>query len=128
MESGLACDSKAGATGNEVDYVIFFDYNSTPHLITIPYPDPRMDAIAEAQRRELDFDKRSGLLKDFQHLAAELMQTIPGQHIYPTFSFRWPWLHNTNHGELGSPPPGREAWGSHLHWLDVNMPNRDRRV
>jgi hypothetical protein len=49
--------------------------------------------------------------------------------MYTTFSFRWPWLHNStyanNNGGAGS-IGGFPELGGHLHWLDETMPNRDR--
>jgi peptide/nickel transport system substrate-binding protein len=120
-----------GGSSQDADYFITRDYHSkgrlgTAGLTNQAYPDPRIDAIGDAQRKELDIEKRFQLLKDFQHLAAELMPAVPGRHLYTEFSFRWPWLHNSNYGPGGSPPGGREVWGGHLHWLDPAMPGRDR--
>jgi ABC-type transport system substrate-binding protein len=125
-----ACDglvTQSGSSG-EADRFIFRDYHSEGNLPRGPqaYPDPRLDALAVTQRQEMDPQKRLELLKDFQRLAAELMPTIPGRHLYTSLGFRWPWLHNINHGESGSPPAGWPVSGGHLQWLDKDMPNRDK--
>jgi ABC-type transport system substrate-binding protein len=123
---GLA--SLSGSS-NEVDYIVYLDYSNTPGLIyPLPYPDARSDALAESQRRETDVAKRFEILRGFQHLQAELMMTIPGEHLFTQFNFRWPWLHNSNYGGTGSPPTGRPVSGGHLHWLDKDMPDRDKRI
>jgi hypothetical protein len=86
--------------------------------------------VAEAQRRELDPDKRIEYLKEFQMVAAELMPTVPYIHQYTEFRFRWPWLRNANYGYpdgIGI-PTGKPVWGGHRQWLDPEMPNRDRRI
>jgi hypothetical protein len=82
-----------------------------------------MDQLAEAQRHELDFDRRVSLIQDFQLYQAQKFYIVPGRSLYTTFSFRWPWLHNSNYADnLGSSPD----LGGHLQWLDPDMPNRDR--
>jgi peptide/nickel transport system substrate-binding protein len=110
------------AAGSEIDYHLFRDFhNGRPG--GVPFPDPRMDQLAEAQRHELDFDRRVSLIQDFQRYQAQKFYIVPGRSLYTTFSFRWPWLHNSNYADnLGSSPD----LGGHLHWLDPDMPNRDR--
>jgi ABC-type transport system substrate-binding protein len=121
--------TQVGATA-DVDYHINRVYHSAGNLPRgVPaYPDPRIDALATAQRRELDFEKRRQMIKDFQMLVAELFPTIPGRHSYTTFNFRWPWLHNSAYGSAGSPPEGQPVAGGHLHWLSSDMPNRDKAI
>jgi ABC-type transport system substrate-binding protein len=123
---GLAIQSGIGST--EADRIIYRDYHSEGNLPRGPqaFPDPRLDAIAAAQRQEVNVEKRLQLLKDFQYLAAELMPTIPGRHDYTTLGFRWPWLHNLHYGPSGSPPGGWPEQGGHLQWLSPDMPNRER--
>jgi ABC-type transport system substrate-binding protein len=125
-----SCDglvSQSGSSG-EADRFIFRDYHSEGNLPRGPqaFPDPRLDALAVTQRQEMDPSKRLELLRDFQRLTAQLMPTIPGRHLYTTLGFRWPWLHNLNHGDSGSPASGWPVGGGHLQWLDKDMPNRDR--
>lgn len=126
------------SSSDDADYFVMLDYHSqgrvgTRGLQHQAYPDPRMDALGEAQRREVDLEKRYGLLKDFQMLVAELMPAIPGRHQFTTFSFRWPWVHNLGFGTTSgnwsgasSPTKGMPVLGGHLHWLDKDMPNREQ--
>jgi peptide/nickel transport system substrate-binding protein len=118
---------QSGAAGNNIDYVLFRDYHRTAQGggVAPPFPDTKIDAYAEAQRRELDFEKRNAIIKETQLYLAEKMFLVPGRSLHTTFSFRWPWLHNSNYA------PNLASWpdlGGHLHWLDANMPNRDRRI
>jgi ABC-type transport system substrate-binding protein len=112
----------------DADYHINRGYHSEGNLPRgVPaFPDKRIDALATAQRRELDIEKRIQLLKDFQMLAAELFPTITGRHSFTIFTFRWPWLHNSALGSGGTPPEGQPVAGGHLQWLDPEMPNRDK--
>jgi hypothetical protein len=48
--------------------------------------------------------------------------TIPYIHQYTSFSFRWPWVHNINHGDALS---GNPVWGGHRQWLSADMPRRN---
>ena len=81
--------------------------------------------IADAYRRETDLQKRIQLVKDLQMAAGEFFPTVPRPHMFTTFTFRWPWLHNTNHGWNGNSLDGRPIWGGHKQWLDANMPRRN---
>ena len=94
------CDGLVqSSTSEDADHVIYRDYHSQGNTEgEQAYPDPRIDRVAEAQRRELDVKKRIEYLKEFQMLAAELMPDVPFVHQYTTFRFRWPWLHNINWG------------------------------
>jgi peptide/nickel transport system substrate-binding protein len=127
------CDGLVqSSTSEDADHVIYRDFHSAGNTEgEQAYPDPRIDRIAELQRREMNPDKRVEYLKEFQRLAAELMPTIPDIHQYTQFSFRWPWLHNSHIGgsdigEAAGIPEGRPVAGGHLQWLDANMPNRER--
>ena len=116
--SGMA----ATATSEDVDYYIA-EYSSSGSrpggepAIT----DPRIDNAKVAYRRELDPQKRAALLQDLQLVLAEFMPAVPSIDMFTSFSFRWPWLHNVNYGELR----GRPAWGGHKWWLDADMPKRN---
>ncbi|MPZ48879.1 MAG: hypothetical protein GEU75_06135 [Dehalococcoidia bacterium] len=130
------CDGLVqSSTSEDVDHVIFRDYHSEGNTEgEQAYPDPRIDRAAENQRKEMDPQKRIEYLKEFQMLAAEIMPAIPYVHQYTSFSFRWPWLHNLNYGQVETSgevdgavmPEGRPTWGGHKQWLDEDMPNRDR--
>jgi peptide/nickel transport system substrate-binding protein len=125
------CDGLVqSSTSEDADYIIYRDYHSAGNLEgEQAYPDPRIDAAAEAQRRELDPAKRIEYLKEFQMVAAELMPAIPYIHQFTNFYFRWPWLHNTNYASTGEgTPTGQPVLGGHLQWLDPSMPNRDRQI
>jgi hypothetical protein len=89
------------------------------------FPTPQIDNLIEAQHRELDIERRWGILKELQLALAAHMPATPGRHLFTTFAFRWPWLHNLAYGTLGSTPPGQPALGGHLHWLSEDMPGRD---
>ena len=112
------------AAGNEIDYHLFRDFhNGRPGGVA--FPDPRMDQLAEAQRHEIDFERRVAIIREIQMYQAQKFYIVPGRDLYTTFSFRWPWLHNASYAEnLGSSPD----LGGHLHWLDPDMPNRDRPI
>ena len=120
------------STGTGIDYVVMRDMHKNGRvgsrgLQNQAYPDARMDDLGDAQRGEMDPEKRLEILRDIQHLQAEIFQFIPSRHRFTTFSFRWPWVHNLGYGTNGgSPPNGRAILGGHLHWLDETMPNRDR--
>jgi peptide/nickel transport system substrate-binding protein len=112
------------ASGSDVDYVLFRDWHSS-NLTGIPFPDPHMDRLAEAQRYATDPQERNAILKEIQIYQAQKFYTNPGRSLYTTFSFRWPWLHNSGYAaNLGSSPD----LGGHLHWLDPDMPNRNRAI
>jgi ABC-type transport system substrate-binding protein len=119
----------SSGTGDDydADRVIYRDYHSAGNTGGMQsYPDPRIDKVADAQRREPDVQKRIGLIKEFQLLTAELMPLVPFVDQYTTFRFRWPWLRNSNWGYPTSAdlPEGRPVWGGHKQWLDAGMPNR----
>jgi peptide/nickel transport system substrate-binding protein len=122
------CDGLVESGSNrEADSVIWRDYHSEGNKRgEQAYPDPRIDAIAEAQRREMDPEKRIELLKDFQRIASELMPLVPFTDQFTTFRFRWPWLHNYVNGyhQIAGLPEGIPVLGGHLQWLDENMPDR----
>jgi ABC-type transport system substrate-binding protein len=124
------CDGLVqSGVSEDADHIIYRDYHSQGNTEgEQAYPDPRIDAVAEAQRKELDPAKRIEYLKDFQRIAAELMPAIPFIHDFTIFSFRWPWLHNYTHGwhQSAGMPAGRPVLGGHLQWLDENMPDRDK--
>ena len=128
LMDGLAAESGGGEY--DADYFITRDYQSQGAVggLDVPFPDPRIDRIAVAQRLELDILARYEILKEFQLVAAETMPSIPGVDLFNVFWFRWPWLRNFNQGEsaIAHPAAGRQRVGAHLHWLDESMPRRER--
>jgi peptide/nickel transport system substrate-binding protein len=125
------CDGivvSGGGDDYDADRAIFRDYHSLGNTGgEQAYPDPRIDAVGEAQRREFDVAKRIQYIKDFQMLAAELFPLVPFEHQYTSFRFRWPYVHNHHTAPIGAGmPAGRIVAGSHKQWLDSQMPNRER--
>jgi len=97
------------------DRTIYRDFHSEGNTAgDQAFPDPRIDRVAEAQRREMDISKRIESLKEFQRIAGELMPVLPTIHQFTVFRFRWPWLHNSSFGyPIDSDlPPGnsRSGW------------------
>jgi ABC-type transport system substrate-binding protein len=113
---------------DDADYFVMRDYHTAgrPAPDRQAFPDPRIDALGDAQRKELDIAKRNQILKDFQILLAELMPAIPGRDQFTTFAFRWPWVHNLAFGDNGgSPAEGQPVLGGWKQWLDPEMPGRN---
>ncbi|MPZ49401.1 MAG: hypothetical protein GEU75_08920 [Dehalococcoidia bacterium] len=115
---GVQCTSGGSGGATDVDYVMFNNYYSEGRAST--FPDPKIDEMVEAQRRELDPLKRAAIVKDWQKLVATLFPIQPTAHMFGTWDVEWAWLHNGNHrrGERGALP-------SHVWWLDKSMPRRD---
>jgi ABC-type transport system substrate-binding protein len=129
-QDGIVAQS---STDEDADYFVYRDYHSlgrvgSEGIERIPFPYPEIDKVAEAQRREINPQKRFEHLKEFQSLAAKYMPAIPGRHQFTTFQFRWPWLRSFNNGQPveASIPDGRPIWGGHKQWLAQEMPNRDK--
>jgi ABC-type transport system substrate-binding protein len=116
---------ESAASGNDIDYVLYRDYHSS-RVGGVAFPDPKIDALAEAQRREADYEKRIAIIKDIQKYLAQNMLMNPGRSLYTRFSFRWPWVHNLNYGGETTGVARNPDLGGYLQWLDANMPNRDR--
>jgi ABC-type transport system substrate-binding protein len=113
----------SGGSDSEPDYLIARDWSSTYRTDgKTAFPHEKTEQFLKPQREALDFEKRVQVLKDIQMWGAEWMMVVPAQHIFTTFSFRWPWVHNSNWGEVA----GQPYWGGHYQWLDSAMPNRDR--
>jgi ABC-type transport system substrate-binding protein len=111
----------SSGSGRNVDYLMFRHYHSAREG-GVAFPDPKVDAFAEAQRKEVDFEKRNELLREVQRYLSRWFYQNPGRSVFTTFSFRWPWVHNTNYYD-GSP-----FLGGQLRWLDEAMPKRNERV
>jgi ABC-type transport system substrate-binding protein len=119
--------SQNSGSENDVDYQLYRYYH-TNRIGGVAFPDGRLDELAAAQRGEMDPEKRIVIMKDIQLYLAEKFFQNPGRSMYTLFSFRWPWLHNSNYannngsiGDIG----GHPELGGHLHWLDADMPGRD---
>jgi ABC-type transport system substrate-binding protein len=113
-----SCSAGAGT-----DYVMFRDYFSSGHRSGPPaVTDPEIDRLAIKQRETMDIEERNAVFVEIQKVWAQIMPLPPGRHRFTEFSFRWPWLHNSNYAANRSSNPDL---GLHKHWLDVDMPNRD---
>jgi len=114
----------SNGTDSEPDYLIWRDWIGTAQTGgRTTFAHPRTEELFKAQRGELDFQKRVEVLKDVQRWAAEHMMVVPAQHMYNTFYFQWPWVHNYN---WGTPDTyGTSYQGSHKQWLDKDMPSRN---
>jgi ABC-type transport system substrate-binding protein len=76
------------------------------------FPDPRVDSLVEAQRKELDDKKRIGIIQDLQRHMAEKFYWIPWDGTSSGFTFRWPYVHNS-------------AWPGWNEWLAADTPKRN---
>lgn len=104
--------------GADIDAGIYRQYHSSN---SPAYGSPEMDSILEAQRREMDTERRMQLLKDWQFIAAEQFPSLPCWGSANTYSYEWPWLHNMAGWRAA------DYWvDGHLHWLAADMPRRDR--
>jgi hypothetical protein len=104
---------------------MFRDYHSKAGVVPPVVIDPEIDRLAELQRKTIDVEERNEVIKEIQRYWAKVMPLPPGQHRYTQFTARWPWLHNSNYSENRQSNPDL---GLHLHWLDPNMPDRDRPI
>jgi ABC-type transport system substrate-binding protein len=102
---------ESGPNGDDVDYILFRDYHKSQRN-GATFPDAKMDALCEATRSETDIDKRIALIKEIQLYVGQKMYYPTGSSLATSFSFRWPWLHNSTQP-------------AHLHWLDQDMPKRN---
>ncbi len=105
----------------DFDYTWFNDYWSG-RVGGTSFPDPALDRLLQAQRREMDFERRGELVRETQLYLAQKFYVNPAHHVFTTFSIRWPWVHNSNYG------PSYPDVGGHLRWLDEGMPNRDKPI
>jgi peptide/nickel transport system substrate-binding protein len=85
------------------------------------YPDPRLHALSDAFRKEINFERRVQIVKDYQRLQAEYFSMIPATHEYTVFTFRQPYLHNVGVSDA----EGYPYVGGHLQWLSKDMPRRN---
>jgi peptide/nickel transport system substrate-binding protein len=115
----------SGGGGVDPDYIMGRDWSNTYRTDNRQaFAHPRTEELFLAQRKTIDYEKRVQVLKDVQMWAAEWMMVVPAQHLFTRFSFRWPWVHNSNWGETST--DGRDNWGAHYQWLDEAMPRRNQ--
>jgi peptide/nickel transport system substrate-binding protein len=92
---GIVCG--AYTTFTDVDGYLFAYYHSKSNIQRAglgAQGDPQADSLIEAQRRELDANKRTGILKDVQKYLATKMYMVPWPGQATTFTQFWPWVSN----------------------------------
>jgi len=107
---GISGTSSGAGGATDVDYILFRNFYSKGPVSAVV--DPKTDEFHIRQRRELDPQKRAAIIKEWQLYCANVMNCIPTRHLFATWTFEWPWLHNSNQP-------------AHLQWLDSNMPRRN---
>jgi len=85
------------------------------------YPNPELNRLAEAFRREADLERRIAIVQDYQKVQAEYFSMILATHEYTVFTFRHPWVHNVGNVDASNYPYN----GGHQQWLDQSMPRRN---
>ena len=80
-------------------------------------PDPELNRLILAQRSELDEEKRTALVHEFQKYAATKMYMLNSPGSAPPFQLAWPWL-----GNFGVFRSNQESWqaaeGWTHYWID----------
>jgi len=117
---GLAASLVSGS-GPDVDYL--FSYNFLTGGPVTAYPNPKIDDIVRASRRELDPLKRAEIIKDFQRYVANTFNTLPAGHRFNSWRFEWPWVHNVNHASTSLNTSLNNF--AYQNWLDPSMPRRN---
>jgi ABC-type transport system substrate-binding protein len=106
-----------GFGGDEPDFM-YYRYFHSKAINPPTWVDPKMDEFSEAQRQTADPEKRWAVFRDTQRYLAQKWYTLPGPYSFTSFTFQWPWLHNTNYSQSKG----------YLQWLDKDMPNRSARI
>ena len=103
------CVQQPEFTYNEIGQELFQWFHSKGQRYkSLPAPpgkDAKADDFIDRQQRELDDNKRTAIIQDFQKYMAEMMYTIPGDGVSGGFGFQQPWYKNT-------------AFPAYLHWID----------
>jgi ABC-type transport system substrate-binding protein len=104
--------------GGDVDNVVFRLWHSSN---APAFPDAKLDDYIMKQRQIADPVARAGVLKEMGKYLAEFFPSIPTQGMNGTFSFEWPWLHNSYpYPNLDTP-----SVNGHKQWLDPSTPKRN---
>lgn len=105
----------ASLHGGDMDYFLYNLYHSNGAQ-NGPWSDARIDALIEAQRREMDVNRRNEIIKEFQrYIATKFYNLIPADGEIPTYTAQWPWVRNLSYS----------ATDGHLWWLAPDMPRRN---
>lgn len=103
----------ASVANGDFDFFIYNHYHSKGWN---SWPDARVDALIEAQRREMDVNRRNEIIKEFQrYIATKFYSMIPADGQLPAFTAQWPWVRNL----------GYSGTDGHLWWLAPDMPRRN---
>jgi ABC-type transport system substrate-binding protein len=81
----------------DVDGWLFAYFHSKSNIHNVGFKDqgdPQVDQMVEAQRRELDANKRATIIKDLQKHLATKMYAVPWPGQASGFSLYWPWVSN----------------------------------
>lgn len=83
----------------EVDQFLFAYFHSQGSRQKVAFQgkelvDTKSDQMIEAQRKELDANKRAQMIKDWQKYAGVQMPMVPYPGQANTFSLAWPWIGN----------------------------------
>lgn len=84
--------------------------------------DAKSDAMIDAQRKELDADKRIQMIRDWQKYVATTMPTVPFPGLTSTFTFAWPWAGNYGVHRNWDAESSRFSQAEHL-WFDKSKYN-----
>jgi peptide/nickel transport system substrate-binding protein len=73
----------------------YFHSKSNTHNVGLgSQGDPRVDQLVEAQRKELDNNRRATIIKDLQRYLASKMYAVPWPGQASSFTLYWPWVGN----------------------------------
>jgi ABC-type transport system substrate-binding protein len=81
-------------SGPTTDYILNRTYTPTGSNAVSPEPLPGITDLVYKQRREVDPQKRTGIIQDIQKQLAVEWPCVYYLGDVPGFSLRWPWLRN----------------------------------
>jgi peptide/nickel transport system substrate-binding protein len=99
-------------------------YHSSGQGNIPPGVDPKLDDMVEKQSREVDKQKRVGIIQDIQRYLAANMELVPYSYALPGFSLAWPWV--GNFGTFVAWPGTQVEQTVDIHtWIDkTRLPDR----
>ncbi len=105
----------------DVDGHLFAVYYPGGAFYRMPERDVQQEALIEQQRKELDRNKRSDIIKQFQRHAASKMYEIPIEAYSLTLNLSWPVL--ANYGVYSTWNGGNPQQEAELgYWMDKTKP------
>ncbi|MGI8552184.1 MAG: ABC transporter substrate-binding protein [Dehalococcoidia bacterium] len=82
----------------DVDSYLYYYYHSSgpANMVALQGKngDPKSESLIEAQRKELDANKRAEIVKEWQRYVATTMPLVPFPGQANTFTMYWPWVRN----------------------------------